>query len=156
MEARQNSKTGIRVIPPVIFIVALAAAFLANWFWPIRLLPDAVRYSLGPVLVIASFAVVPSVLRAFKRANTPFDTRRAANALVTDGPFRYSRNPGYLAMIVLCVGIAVIADNAWVVVTLIAASVALHRYVVLAEERHLEARFGEEYRKYKSRVRRWL
>ena len=140
----------------MIFLAALAVAFLADWFWPIRLLPEVVRYSLGPILVIASFAVVPSILRTFRRANTPFDTRRAANALVTDGPFRFSRNPGYVAMIVLCVGIAVVANNILVIVTLIAATAYLHRYVVLAEERHLEGRFGEEYRKYNSQVRRWL
>ena len=156
MPIEQDNKTGIRVIPPVIFAAAAAIAFLVDWFLPLPLLADAVQYSLCPVLIIASAAVMPSVLRAFKRADTPFDTRRTASTLVTDGLFRYSRNPGYVALIGLCFGIAIVADNIWVVVALIAATEHLHRHVVLAEERHLEERFGEDYRRYKSRVRRWL
>lgn len=65
-------------------------------------------------------------------------------------------NPGYVSMIVLCVGIAVLADNMWVITTTAIATVFLDRHVVAAEERHLEARFGAAYRTYKSRVRRWL
>jgi protein-S-isoprenylcysteine O-methyltransferase Ste14 len=156
MQPNSQTNPGIRVIPPIIFLVALGVAFLADWMWPIQLLPDAVRYTLGPALVTASFAVMPWVLGAFKRAQTPFNTRRAAVSLVRDGPFRYSRNPGYLAMSVLCVGIAVLTSNVWIPFALVAALAFLHRHVILAEERHLEALFSDDYRAYKGHVRRWL
>ena len=151
-----NDTPGIRVIPPAIYLAALLVGFLVDWLWPVRLLPDPMRYGLGGLLVLASLVAIYPVLRSFKRAKTPFDTRRAANALVTEGLFGYSRNPGYVSMIVLCVGIAVLADNMWVITTTAIATVFLDRHVVAAEERHLEARFGAAYRTYKSRVRRWL
>jgi len=156
MQAKQDDKSGIRIIPPAIFLIALAAAFLANWFWPVQFFPDVVRYSLGFFLLLASGAVMPFVLGAFKRADTTFDPRRQPSALVTEGAFRYSRNPSYMALIVLCIGIGVIADNAWVFITTAIATAYLYRFVILVEERILEAKFGEEYRQYKSRVRRWL
>ena len=151
-----NDTPGIRVIPLAIYLAALLVGFLVDWLWPVRLLPDPMRYGLGGLLVLASLVAIYPVLRSLKRAKTPFDTRRAENALVTEGLFGYSRNPGYVSMIVLCVGIAVLADNMWVIATTAIATVFLDRHVVAAEERHLEARFGAAYRTYKSRVRRWL
>jgi len=156
VQPSQGETPGIRIIPPLIYVAAMALAFLAGALWPIALLPDAIRYTVGPALIVASVAVMPPTLRAFKRAHTPFDVRRSAEALVTDGPYRYSRNPAYVAMIGLCLGIAVLADNFWAIPAVIAATAYLHRYVVLAEERHLEARFGDDYRRYKSLVRRWI
>jgi protein-S-isoprenylcysteine O-methyltransferase Ste14 len=156
VQPSQGQTPGIRVIPPLIFVAAMALAFLANALWPVPLLPDVIRYTIGPALIVASGAVMPPTLRAFRRAGTPFDVRRSAEALVTDGPYRYSRNPAYVAMIGLCLGIAIVADNTWAIATLMAATAYLHRYVVLAEERHLETRFGADYRSYKSRVQRWI
>ena len=88
-----NDTPGIRVIPPAIYLAALLVGFLVDWLWPVRLLPDPMRYGLGGLLVLASLVAIYPVLRSFKRAKTPFDTRRAANALVTEGLFGYSRQP---------------------------------------------------------------
>ncbi len=151
-----SDHTGLRVLPPVLFVVALGLGALLHWLWPFRFLPEIARFSAGPLLIAASIAVMPWVFRAFRRAETPYDVRRAARALVTSGPFRYSRNPGYVALIVFAVGVALVADNIWMLIATTLATVYLHRRVVLAEERHLQARFGEPYRLYKRRVRRWV
>jgi len=156
MQDKLNNKSDIRIIPPVIYLIALAVAFFVNWFWPIMLLPEIVRNTAGPVLILASIAVMPSILGAFKRADTSFNVRLKPNALVTGGAFRFSRNPGYMALITLCIGISVVTDNLWVIITTAAATVYIHYVVVLAEERLLEARFGKEYLQYKNRVRRWI
>lgn len=148
--------TGSKNAVPSRTTSAIAVAFLADTIYPIRLLPDMIRFSLGPALLLASMAVMPPVLFAFGRAGTPFDVRRPATRLVTDGPYRFSRNPTYVSMIGLCLAIAVIADNAWLIPTVIAATALLCRFVVLAEERHLEERFGDDYRRYKARVKRWI
>lgn len=156
MQQPQGQTPGIRIIPPLIYITAMGLAFLADAFWPISLLPNVVRSAVGPVVIAASIAVMPATIGAFRRAGTPFDVRRPAEALVTDGPYRYSRNSAYVAMIVLCVGIAILADNIWAIFTVVAATGYLYRNVVRVEESHLESRFGDEYRRYKARVRRWI
>jgi protein-S-isoprenylcysteine O-methyltransferase Ste14 len=99
---------------------------------------------------------MPPVLMRFRRAGTPFDVRKRASALITDGPYRFSRNPSYVALTLLYVGLGVILNNAWVLLLVIPVLLVMHFGVVLREERHLEAVFGEEYVWYKLAVRRWL
>ena len=152
----EQAGTGIRIIPPIIFMGAVAGAFSIEWLWPVRFIPDAVQYALGIAVILVSFGALPVTLAAFKRAKTTFDVRRKATALITVGPFRFSRNRTYVAMIALCVGIGIVADNIWLFPALGAAIAYLHYTVVVAEERHLESQFGEDYRAYKRRVRRWL
>jgi len=156
MDSTSKVKTGIRVIPPVLFGAALVIAVLANWIVPVQMFPDFLRFWFGSIVIFASLVIIVPSIVAFKRAKTPFDVRRPASALVSDGPFRYSRNPGYVALISLCIGIAMIVDNVFMLVTVVIATVYLQRFVVLAEERHMEAQFGEEYLEYKRKVRRWL
>ncbi len=79
-----------------------------------------------------------------------------STAIITTGPFRYSRNPAYVALTLLCVGLGVLLDNPWILVLLLPAVLLVHFGVVRREERYLERRFGEEYRRYKASVRRWL
>jgi hypothetical protein len=77
VQPSQGQTPGIRVIPPLIYMAALALAFLADALWPISLLPDVVRYTVGPALIAAIVAVTPPTLHAFRRAGTPFDVRRS-------------------------------------------------------------------------------
>jgi protein-S-isoprenylcysteine O-methyltransferase Ste14 len=76
--------------------------------------------------------------------------------LVTDGPFRYTRNPAYLAFAVIYVGIASVANALWAILLLPATLFVIRRGVIEREERYLEREFGEEYLSYKARVRRWV
>ncbi len=92
----------------------------------------------------------------FKRAETPFDVRKPATTLVTDGPYRYTRNPGYLALTLLYLGVGFLLGSVYVVVLVTPAILVMNVAVVRKEEEHLEARFGEEYLHYKASVRRWL
>jgi protein-S-isoprenylcysteine O-methyltransferase Ste14 len=76
--------------------------------------------------------------------------------LVTEGAFGYSRNPGYLGLIILGIGVAILFDNPWTLLALVPAVFVIHREVILKEEEILERDFGDEYRAYKARVRRWI
>lgn len=124
--------------------------------WSVSVFPGAVRYGLGITLIIVGFAVMPFVLPHYLRAGTPYSVRKAASALVTTGAHRISRNPGYVAITLFYVGVGVMYDNIWMLVLLAPLLMVMHYGVVLREERHLEARFGDEYRCYKVSVRRWL
>jgi protein-S-isoprenylcysteine O-methyltransferase Ste14 len=117
---------------------------------------DAVAVPVGIVLIGAGSALALSFLRAFRRARTPIDVRAAATTLVTTGPYRISRNPGYLGMALAYAGIAVLVPAPWALVTLVGALAVVDRMVIVREERFLERCFGDEYRRYKMRTRRWI
>jgi len=89
-------------------------------------------------------------------AGTPVNPEKPVSSLVTDGPFRYTRNPGYHSMVMIYTGIASLANAFWAILFLTATLTVIRRGVIEREERYLERKFGEEYLRYKARVRRWI
>ena len=149
--------TGIRIIPPFVLLGALAIAFLLDWIWPTQVgLPDIVRFLLAGIFIVAPFLIMPSIFANFRRAGSEYDVRRVPQGLVTDGVFRFSRNPGYVLGIAFCAGVGLAANNPWVFLLLVPAIAGIHFGVVLREEVVLENQFGDVYLEYKSRVRRWI
>ena len=99
---------------------------------------------------------MPLVLRRFRRAGTTFDVRKSASALITEGPYRFSRNPSYVSLTLLYLGIGILLNNGWILILVAPVFLVMDLWVVRREERHLEATFGEEFLRYKATVRRWL
>ena len=95
-------------------------------------------------------------LGRFRRAGTAVEPWRTSTALVTNGVYRFTRNPMYLAMALLYLGAALAADSVLALVLLPPLLVLVRVGVISREERYLERRFGDEYRRYRSSVRRWL
>jgi protein-S-isoprenylcysteine O-methyltransferase Ste14 len=89
-------------------------------------------------------------------ADTTIRIDKPVSSLIQDGPFRYSRNPGYLALTMLYAGIAVRRNSLWAILLLPLVLIVIQREVIEREERYLERTFGEEYPAYKARVRRWV
>jgi protein-S-isoprenylcysteine O-methyltransferase Ste14 len=89
-------------------------------------------------------------------ANAPVHTDKPVPRLTTEGPFRYTRNPGYVAMSMLYAGMAVVHDSMWAILFLPVVVLVIQREVIGRVERYLERAFGEEYRDYKTKVRRWV
>jgi protein-S-isoprenylcysteine O-methyltransferase Ste14 len=119
-------------------------------------LPKTIALWFGVVLIVFSIPIVVSAFRALSRARTAFDARRPTSAIVSDGAFKYSRNPTYLLLTLLHMGLALVLGWPWVLVMVLPAVALTQWGVILREERYLEAKFGEEYCRYKDRVRRWL
>ena len=92
----------------------------------------------------------------FRRAGTDVKPWRSATALVTDGPYRWTRNPMYLGMSFVYLGLAIAADSLAALILLIPVVIIIQTQVIAREERYLEGKFGDEFRAYKARVRRWL
>jgi protein-S-isoprenylcysteine O-methyltransferase Ste14 len=111
---------------------------------------------LGASLVAGATAVEAWFVLTMRRAATPINPRKPVARLVTDGPFRFSRNPSYLALAAYYVGIAGLVNTRWPLLLLPAVLVVVQRGVIEREEQYLERRFGEEYRRYRACVRRWL
>ena len=140
--------------PPLIYLASIATGLALHWAWP-RPLLSGVQGAPGWRPGRASPAVW-LLGAAFRAAGTPVPARKPTTAIVKAGPYRYSRNPIYLAFSLLQLGIAIWVSSWWLVATLAAAIALIHYVVIPREERYLEARFGAEYRDYKASVRRWL
>ncbi len=134
----------------------IAAGFLLDSFWALPLALVPFQTLAGIVVVILGLGLSARSVIEFVRHGTHPDPRRPTTALIRSGPFRWSRNPIYLAFAIVHLGVALWFGKTWVVLTLPAA-VAITRYGVIApEERYLTAKFGDEYRNYLAAVRRWL
>ena len=142
--------------PPLIYLGAIALGLLLHVAWPVRLVPRAASVPLGGTVLLVAVALFLSAVRTFRTAGTPVPGNRPTTTIVRTGPYRYSRNPIYLAFSLLQLGVAFWVNSLWLLVTLMPA-VALMSFVVIPrEEQYLETRFPSDYLSYKASVRRWL
>lgn len=146
---------GIRVPPPIIYAVPLAAGLLIHHWHPIRILPAGLAAPIGIGVLLLGMVGFPAVL-SFRRAKTSPKPWKPTTALVTDGPYRLTRNPMYLGFTLLYLGISLWANVAWPLFFLPLVLIVMQRSVIAREEAYLEVLFGDEYRAYRRRVRRWL
>ena len=149
-------RPGIVAPPPVLYLGALAAAFLLRWFWPLPFWGREVAVWGGIALVLVGLAIGVWGRQTMVRAGTNVDPRRPATAVVTSGPFRFSRNPLYVGLTLIYLGITTALDTAWGLVLVVPLLVVMHQGVVRREERYLERKFGDGYRQYRAAVRRYL
>ena len=146
----------VRVYPPVIFLSALASGWILNYFLPYPFIPFSLRLSGGLTLLALGGLLTAWSMFAFHKAKTAIDPRQPTTFLILSGPFRYTRNPLYVTLFLMLTGFGVLLDNPWMLAGLLPMYLALRYAVVALEEEYLERKFGEEYRKYKASVRRWL
>jgi protein-S-isoprenylcysteine O-methyltransferase Ste14 len=155
-ETTGRDSPGVLAPPPLIYLAGLGAGLLLDALLSSASLPAAVRWPVGALLVVGGFSLMATFVGAFRRAQTNVDPWKPTTAIVTDGPYRFTRNPGYLGMAVVFGGIAVLADAPWAFLLLPPTAAVIDRGVIAREERYLEGKFGEEYLAYKARARRWL
>lgn len=147
---------GVIARPPFIYLGFLALGLGLDWLWPSPLLPEALRYTLGGALIGLGIALTLASFRHFRAAGTSVDPLKPSTAILTEGPYRISRNPIYIGLTAVYAGIGVALDAPWVWALLPPTLAVMHYGVILREERYLERKFGQEYLDYKARVRRWL
>ena len=148
---------GVRIPPPLLYLAVLALGILLGLAYPVHFLPTAVAWTIGALILAAGVALGPLWgIRTMLSANTTVRPDRPATTLVTDGPFRYSRNPLYLSLTLMYAGIGIIANSLWALILLPAVVLFMSLFVIRREEAHLQRAFGEEYERYCANVRRWL
>ncbi|CAA9407106.1 MAG: Putative protein-S-isoprenylcysteine methyltransferase [uncultured Rubrobacteraceae bacterium] len=152
----RDNPGGIAVPPPFIYLGALLVGLALHAIYPRRFLPARFARPVGWTLVGGGVLLSLSFGRAMRRAGTPFRLDQPAEKLVTDGPFRLSRNPGYLSFAMIQGGVACLANALWAAALLPPTLAVIRRRVIEKEEGYLEREFGGEYLRYKARVRRWL
>ena len=124
---------------------------------PLRIFPESwLGHAVGwPILTLALLIAI-TVVRTFSRAGEDIRIERPTNALISSGPFRFSRNPMYVGLTLVYLGISLILNTAWPLLFLPGALLLMHFGVINREEAYLEELFGQDYRQYRARVRRWL
>jgi len=155
-DSQADDIPGVIAPPPLIYLGGLGIGFLLEAWVSRDSLPGGVRWGLGMAFLAAGLALVLWWASSFRRAGTPMPPYEPTTALVVDGPYRLSRNPGYLSFALIYVGIVLLADAPWGLLPLPFVLLLVDRGVIAREERYLEHRFGEDYRALKDRTRRWI
>jgi len=114
------------------------------------------HWIIGGSLMLIGLALFAAGVRNFSRAATPLPTNQPARVLVTTGIYRWTRNPIYLGFFLAYGGIGVATRSPWILILTLPLAITIRSGVVAREEAYLEQRFGDAYRDYKARVRRWL
>jgi protein-S-isoprenylcysteine O-methyltransferase Ste14 len=144
------------VFPPLLFAAALALGLLVHLIIPVHPLPPVLARIAGAALFVASAALATWGENILRRAGTNVHPNEPTLAIVTDGPFAYSRNPLYLATTGLYVGVTLLVNALWPLVLLVPVLLVLRWGVIAREEQYLAQKFGANYEEYRSRVRRWF
>lgn len=144
------------VRPPLVYLATIVTGSLLELAWPSAFLPRGLAIALGSALVVAAVALFVYSVGRFRAAGTPVPGNQPTTAIVRAGPYRFSRNPIYLAFSLLQLGIALSVNSLWLVATLIVAIALMTAVVIPREEWYLEKKFGAEYLDYKAQVRRWI
>ena len=156
MPGDEQDKAGVVAPPPLIYLGALLFGLLLNRRFPIGFLPRRIARSLGWPLLGGGVLLLGWFERTMRQADTPASPYKPVSHIATEGPFRYTRNPGYLSMAMIYAAIATVANALWAILVLPVALLVIQRGVIEREERYLERKFGEEYLRYKAQVRRWI
>lgn len=156
LESEGHDGPKVRLHPPTVFFTALVAGYVIRLFVGGRLpISRALAEGVGGLVLIA-LGVAISAISRFAERGQPLTPSTPSDALFTDGPYRFSRNPIYLAMVLFGAGFGVATANMWMILTTIIAGAVLHFFVIVREEAYLASRFGPEYEAYRPRVRRWI
>jgi len=154
--SQERKKVGMLVPPPILLVAIGVASAAIQWLWfgPFNISP--IGGAFGLLVVLASICLFAACGERFKKAGTPYRPVSPTTAIVSSGPYRFSRNPMYVAMAAVLAGLGVLLGS-WVFAAgLLIFMLVVHFGVVLPEERYLESLHGDTYRRYKQSVRRWL
>ncbi len=157
---QQRDAAAVRVFPPGVPLLTILAGLGLSHLWPIDLgfaFPTPERYWVGGLVVAGAFLGLGlwSVL-LFRGTGQDENPWKPTPQIVERGPFRITRNPMYLQMVLICIGVSVILMDFWILALTSVCAWLLQRFAILPEEAYLEHKFGDTYLAYKARVRRWL
>ena len=146
----------VRVHPPIIFAISILAGIGLNNLWLLEMPLGFHGRGYGSIIILLAILIAAWSLLKFHRANTDVRPDKPDSALITTGPYRFSRNPLYIVLTLAQITTAVWLNNLWVLLLVLPSIVVVTHYAIAREERYLEQLFGQKYLDYKQRVRRWL
>lgn len=153
---------GVVARPTLLFPAVLLLGFISDHLlrlpFPVQRigLVHWISAAIAGFMILIGVALFKAAVSNFSRAATPLPTSKPARALVTTGIYHWTRNPIYLAFFLVYLGIGIAVRSSWILILILPLAMVIHYGVVIREEAYLERRFGDAYRDYKGRVRRWL
>jgi protein-S-isoprenylcysteine O-methyltransferase Ste14 len=143
--------------PPVVWTLALLAGVSLQRWRPMHFVTDTAQAKwIGGAIFVVGLALAFWAIRTLQRAGTHVQLHKPTLAIVDGGPYRFSRNPIYVALSIMLAAFAFALDNGWMLLAVIGFWLVVDYFVVMREEAYLEGKFGKAYLDYKARVRRWL
>lgn len=155
MEDRTD-RAGVIFPPPLIMLTALIAAMALHRLWPWPVASRAAAVTLGAAFCVFGIGIAAWGRITLARGGTNVNPYKPTTSIITGGPYRFTRNPLYVGIQGLFLGLSLLVGTWWGLVLLVPAFLILHYGVVQREEAYLERKFGQAYRTYKASVRRWL
>jgi protein-S-isoprenylcysteine O-methyltransferase Ste14 len=144
------------IFPPLIIGLTLLLAIGLHWLWPLPISMRPLALVLGAVLSTLGVGSAAWGRKTMMQAGTNVSPFKPSTAIVTEGPFSFSRNPLYVGITSLFIGLSLLIGTWWGFMLIVPAELILHYGVILREERYLEQKFGDSYLTYKNAVRRYL
>jgi protein-S-isoprenylcysteine O-methyltransferase Ste14 len=157
--ATDTRTAGVVARPPFLFAGSLLIGFISDRLLPLPFpVPEIglIPWAVGGSLILIGLALAAAGIRNFLRAGTPVPTNVPTRSLVTTGIHGWTRNPIYLGLFLVYGGIGIATRSPWILILTLPLAIVVRYGVVAREETYLERRFGDAYRGYKARVRRWL
>jgi len=151
-----SDNSGVKFPPPLLYLLGLLAGWSLQRVHPLPMLPKNIALAGGILLIVAGMAVARAGVRSVWKAKSSIVPVRPTTAIATDGPYALTRNPMYLGLVFIYIGIAFLIHSAWALVLLPLVVLGVDRLVIAKEEKYLRGKFGETYTNYCSRVRRWI
>ncbi len=142
--------------PPLIFLGYLIGVLILNWIIPFHEPWTFALRVVGGLMVIAGFLLAGSAITQMRKAHTSPDPHHAVATLVTSGPYRFTRNPIYLGFFSIYLGFTLLAGTLWGLIASPFLFWTITSAVIHAEEIYLDGKFGDQYKEFRSRVRRWV
>lgn len=152
----EDDNPGVIIFPPLLAVICTAVGLVAHFVSYDHWALSGWFRALGGLLVVAGYAIVIWGRRVMKAAGTNIRPDMPSTAIICYGPFAFTRNPLYVSLLTMFAGTGIALASPAFLLVIIPFFLVLHFGVVLREERYLEAKFGDVYRAYKARVRRWV
>ncbi len=152
----QLDRPGVVIFPPLIIGLAFLVVIALQWLFPLQISVRPLSLVLGTVLSILGIGTAVWGRKIMVQAGTNVSPFKPSTVIVMEGPFRFTRNPLYVGITGLFIGLSLLIGTWWGFILLVPALLTLHYGVILREERYLEQKFGDSYLTYRNRVRRYL
>lgn len=152
----KKDNPGVIAPPPLIFLSGLLVGGCVGWLYPLAFLPPLPAIVAGVFLILSGLGIILAAIMKMRRAATNVEPWKPTTAIIDDGIYGISRNPIYLGMILVYLGVSSLFNSFWFLPPLVLVLTAMYFGVILREEKYLERKFGGEYLSYKNRVRRWI